>query len=182
MTVVDPGMIRMRACLSDEPVVDRWAGWRAVAKIAAVCAVALALVGLARHELSDARIAGASSGQSFEEWYAASPENRFHFWYSSDERNASFFHIRQHFGEGRLGDQAVRVAECESELDPQAVSPTRDYGLFQLNAASWARRFEQVTGHPWNPDVYHADANARFARWLVNETGGWSHWACRGAA
>ena len=155
---------------------------RRLATLIQVCAVALALTVLASWGPSDADIAGASSGQSFDEWYAE-PENRdwYHFqqWYGADERNASFFHIRQHFGTGYLGDQAVRVAQCESRLDPQAVSPTNDHGVFQLNAPSWARRFEQVTGQPWNPDVYHAEANARFARWLVEETGGWSHWACR---
>lgn len=151
---------------------------RRLARLALICAVALALVGLGRTALDDVAIAGASEHQSFAEWYAASPENRFHYWYSSDERNASYFHIRQHFGHGSLGDTAVRIAQCESGLDPHARSRTNDHGVFQLNAPSWSSRFQQVTGQPWNPDVYHAEANARFARWLVNETGGWSHWAC----
>lgn len=153
--------------------------------LAIVCAVALALTYLLTVGPSDTRIAGASTQQSFADWYAE-PENRdyYHFqeWYGADERNASYFHIRQHFGTGRLGDQAVRVAQCESGLNPRAVSPTNDHGVFQINAPSWQRRFPQVTGQAWNPNVYHAEANARFARWLVNETGGWSHWACRSAA
>lgn len=158
--------------------------WRRLARLVAVCAVALALVGLARSEVSDIRVAGASDA-SFAAWYSE-PGNaawfHFHEWYSASERNAVWFHIRDHFGMGRLGDQAVRVAQCESELNPRAVSPTNDHGVFQINAPSWARRFAAVTGEAWNPGVYHADANARFAAWLVEETGGWSHWACRGAA
>lgn len=143
------------------------------------CAVVLAMFGLAR-----TTPVGASDPE-FQSWYA-DEENRawFHFqeWYGASERNAAFFHIRQHFGTGRLGDQAVRVAQCESGLNPRAKSSTNDHGVFQINAPSWRSRFAAVTGEAWSPNVYHADANARFARWLVEETGGWSHWACRGAA
>lgn len=145
-----------------------------------VCAVALALVGLGRSEVSDTDIAGASGSQSFDEWYAQ-PENRdyYHFqqWYGGDVRNSSYYHVRQHFGTGRLGDQAVRVAICESDLNPRAKSPTDDHGVMQLNAPSHRRQFERVTGVAWSPNVYHADANARYARWLVSEQG-WGPWTC----
>lgn len=145
--------------------------------LVAVCVVALALVGLARVAPADA---GASS--SFAQWYQASPENRFHFWYASDPRNAAYFHVREHFGSGELGDQAVRVALCESNLEPGAVNGSSGAsGVFQV-MPQWADRFAAVTGRPFYDERFNPDANARFAAWLVAETGGWSHWVCRGAA
>lgn len=142
-----------------------------------VAAVVWALIGLALSPVSDVRAAGAS--QSFAAWYNASPENRFHYWYASDERNAGYYHIREHFGHGRLGDQAVRVAQCESELRPSALNRSSGAsGLFQV-MPSWRSRYGQVTGQPYYDDRFNPDANARFAAWLVHETGGWSHWSCR---
>lgn len=153
----------------------------ALARLAIVCAVALAVVGLARTALDDVAIAGASP-QSFSAWYDASPENRFHYWYASDERNAGYYHIREHFGHGTLGDQAVRVSSCESELRPSALNRSSGAsGLFQV-MPQWRTRYQQVTGLPYYDERFNPDANAAFARWLVNETGGWSHWVCRSAA
>lgn len=88
--------------------------------------------------------------------------------------------IARHFGTGALGAQALRIAQCESKLDIGASSPTNDHGLFQINA-TWRHRWPHVTGKSWL-NRYHADANARFARWLYDTTGGWSHWTCRSAA
>lgn len=152
---------------------DRWAGWMAVAKIAAVCAFALALfVGP-----SDIRIAGANP-QSFSAWYQESEENRFHYWYSSDPRNASYYHVREHFGHGGHGDFAMRVADCESGLNPRAHNPSGASGVFQV-MPEWADEYRAVTGLPYYDERFNPDANALFAAWLVNETGGWSHWSCR---
>lgn len=154
---------------------------RRLAALTASCTLAVATVA----HLAQPDDAAGSSPQTFSEWYAHA-ENRawyeFQQWYGASARNASYFHVRQHFGNGRLGDQAVRVALCESDLEPRAVSPTNDHGVFQLNAPSWRSRFDDVTGVAWADGVYHADLNARFARWLHDVTGGWSHWACRGAA
>lgn len=145
---------------------------RRLAILVMVCLLALAVVLVATED---------ANAESFEQWYAQ-PENRdwYHFqqWYGASPRNAAYYHIREHFGTGALGDRAVRIAICESDLNPRAVSPTNDHGVMQLNAPSWRYRFEQVTGLAWNPNVYHADANAAFARWLHDETGGFSHWAC----
>lgn len=128
--------------------------------------------------------ASTAGAQTFEEWYAQ-PENRewyeFQQWYGASERNAVWYHIRDEFGNGHVGDQAVRVADCESELDPGASSETNDHGVFQINRPSWYYRFQQVTGQPWS-SIYHASHNSRFAKWLYDETGGWSHWTCRHAA
>lgn len=144
------------------------------------CVVALMLALLATTPPHD--VAGAS-GHDFDSWYA-DPANRdwYHFneWYGASPRNSSYFHIRQHFGNGVTGDRAVRIAICESDLNPRAVSPTNDHGVMQLNAPSWRSRFAQVTGHAWDPNVYHASLNVAFAKWLHDETGGFSHWTCKG--
>ena len=146
-----------------------------LARLVLACAVTLALVGLGRTALDDVAIAGATSDQSFDEWYAQ-PENRFHYWYSSDERNASYFHIRQHFGDGARGDRAVRVADCESELDPHAHNPSGASGVFQV-MPEWAAEYAAVTGHPYYDDRFNPNANAAFAAWLQLQEG-WSQWVC----
>lgn len=146
--------------------------------LAVACAFAVALTLLATTGPSDIKTAGASS-PSFAAWYDASPENRFHYWYASDERNSGYYHIRQHFGHGALGDQAVRVARCESELRPSARNRSSGAsGLFQV-MPQWRTRYAQVTGLPYYDERFNPNANAAFAAWLVAETGGWSHWTCR---
>lgn len=78
-------------------------------------------------------------------------------------------------------DSAVGVAHCESTLNPAAVSAGGgNWGLFQINTVHRGS-FEAVTGRPWS-DVLNADANAQFARWLHDSSGGWGPWACRWAA
>ena len=100
------------------------------------------------------------------------------------------------FGTGDLGVQAMNVATCESgdgenwgSVDPGASSSTNDHGLFQIHAGSpgfpggWVATFERVTGVPFWNGVYDAELNARFARWLYDDSGGsWRHWTCRHAA
>jgi hypothetical protein len=88
----------------------------------------------------------------------------------------------------RVAQQATRVASCESKLDPGAVSPTNDHGLFQIHAGSagfpggWKATFTSVTGQPW-AKVYDPFWNAVFAKWLYEDSGNsWSHWSCRHAA
>lgn len=121
-----------------------------------------------------------AASPSFEEWYSVQ-ENRdwYHFneWYSADERNASYYHIREHFGTGYVGDQAVKIAQCESQLNPRAKSPTNDHGVFQINYIH-TRSFESVTGHAWNPNVYHASLNSKYAKELYIRQG-WEPWVCK---
>jgi hypothetical protein len=82
---------------------------------------------------------------------------------------------------GPLAPQATRVAQCESSLNPGAVSPGGgNWGLFQINTVH-AGQFQAVTGQPWSA-VLDPYANARFAAWLYNQSGGWGPWACRWAA
>jgi hypothetical protein len=82
---------------------------------------------------------------------------------------------------GPISDQAMRVADCESSLNPDAVSSGGgNYGLFQINTVH-SGTFEQVTGHSWS-EVRDPYLNAQFAAWLYNQSGGWGPWACRWAA
>lgn len=175
MSVVDEDLARMMDVFTPQPpTVDRWAGWIAVAKIAAVCALALLLF----LPPSDA----GASDQSFDEWYAQ-PENREYYewrtWHDSDPRNRAWFALRVHFGDGRLADQAVRVGECESGLNPRALNRSSGAAGIMQVMPFWAPRFQQVTGVPYYDGRFNPDANARFAAWLVRETGGWSHWVCK---
>lgn len=71
---------------------------------------------------------------------------------------------------------ATRVATCESNMDPNAVSPTNDHGLFQINAIHRSA-FSQVTGRPW-AEIYNPVWNARFAKHLYDSQG-WRPWTCR---
>lgn len=85
--------------------------------------------------------------------------------------------IRSHFA-GTVGDQAMRVARCESGLRPDARSPDgSNHGLFQINNVH-AARFPAVTGRPWSTGRYEAEANTVYARWLYGSSG-WGPWACR---
>jgi hypothetical protein len=82
---------------------------------------------------------------------------------------------------GPIADQATRVAQCESSLDPNAVSPGGgNHGLFQINNVH-SGDFEAVTGQPWS-NVLDPYANANYAAWLYNQSGGWGPWACAWAA
>ena len=88
--------------------------------------------------------------------------------------------IRQSFGP--IADQAMRVAQCESGMDPAAVSPGGgNWGLFQINTIH-AGEFAAVTGRPFYNDALDAYANASYAAFLYNQAGGWGPWSCRWAA
>lgn len=76
-------------------------------------------------------------------------------------------------------DKAVRVADCESNLNPGAVSAGGgNHGLFQINSVHRSS-FTAVTGQPW-ASVYDAYYNAQFARHLYDSSG-WQPWGCRNA-
>ena len=47
--------------------------------------------------------------------------------------------IKKYFGND--WQMAVKVSECESHLNPNAVSKTQDIGLFQINLAAHGKRF-----------------------------------------
>ena len=85
--------------------------------------------------------------------------------------------IQQSFPEKGTHAKAVRVADCESDLNPRAVSAGgKNHGLFQINSVHRSS-FEAVTGQPWS-EIYNAYYNAQFARHLYDSSG-WQPWACR---
>lgn len=81
--------------------------------------------------------------------------------------------IQRHFGSA--APTAMRIAECESGMNPRAVSATDDHGLFQINAVHRGQ-FEAVTGAPWS-SVYDPELNTIYARHLYAQQG-WGPWTC----
>lgn len=84
--------------------------------------------------------------------------------------------IWQHFG-ARKFETAIRVANCESTLGVNSVSPrnrngTHDYGVFQLNNGGTLQSLGGSTSHALNPKWNIAAA----ARLQVRS--GWNRWYC----
>ena len=66
----------------------------------------------------------------------------------------------------------LRVAECESNLDPYAVNPSGSYGLFQFIRSTWEST-------PYGDrNVFDPQANANAAGWMWS-VGRRSEWVCR---
>ena len=84
-------------------------------------------------------------------------------------------HINNVFGSA--AGQATAVADCESSMNPGAVSSGGgNHGLFQINTVHKSS-FSSVTGQPWSA-VYDPYWNTYFAKWLYDQSG-WSPWSCR---
>ena len=79
---------------------------------------------------------------------------------------------------GLSAQKMLRVAECESGLNPRAVGGGGLYlGLFQQHSGYWpqrARSAEYAGASAFDPV-----ANANVSAWLVVHGGGWGHWTCR---
>lgn len=73
---------------------------------------------------------------------------------------------------GQSREDMLRVARCESNLDPYAVHPSGSYGLFQFIRTTWRST-------PYgDQDVFNPQANANAAGWM------WAHgrkseWVCQ---
>lgn len=82
--------------------------------------------------------------------------------------------IRQTFPE--TPDKAVRVARCESRLDPEAVSPGgSNVGLMQINVVH--KGLAARMGYSWG-QMLQAAPNLAVARAVYDAAGGWSPWSC----
>lgn len=80
---------------------------------------------------------------------------------------------------GAHGQEAIRVANCESRLHPGSVSRNgENWGLFQINTAH--RQRVAAMGYRWE-DLLDARVNALVAKAIFDEQG-WAPWGCRGAA
>jgi len=73
---------------------------------------------------------------------------------------------------GQSKSAMLRVAECESNLDPYAVNPSGSYGLFQFIRSTW-----ESTPYG-NKDIFDPEANANAAAWMWSE-GRKSEWVCQ---
>lgn len=81
-------------------------------------------------------------------------------------------------GVGWRGHEAVRVATCESGLNPRAYNASSGASsLFQQLARYWPAR--AVTYGMAGRSVFDPWANAVVSAGMVRDTGGWSHWTCR---
>lgn len=78
--------------------------------------------------------------------------------------------IRQEFGD--QGDYAVKIAKCESQLDPSKIGDKQmdywSYGLFQINR-TWHKYPEKVLLDPVQ--------NVKIAKQIYDK-GGWNRWSC----
>ena len=75
-------------------------------------------------------------------------------------------------------EEALTIAQCESELTARAISPpnkngTRDWGLMQINDGAWAQAFPTS----W-PNVLDPQTNVDMA-WHIYSIYGWAPWTCR---
>ena len=82
--------------------------------------------------------------------------------------------IRQWFPENY--STALRIARCESSLNPRAVGGGNSYGLFQIHHVH-RRNFASVTGVSWEQGWFDPQHNSHYARNLYNHQG-WRPWAC----
>jgi hypothetical protein len=75
-------------------------------------------------------------------------------------------------------EEALAIVGCESSGDPNIVSRTNDWGLFQHHWPYWSER-SRLAGFP-NSDPLDPRTNVAVAYWLYNDYSGrsWSHWTC----
>lgn len=91
--------------------------------------------------------------------------------YSEDQIVDIIYEAADNYGQSR--DDMLRVARCESSLNPQAVGGGGSYhGLYQFVPSTFA-------GTPYGEyDIYDPWANANAAAWMWSE-GGKSGWVCQ---
>jgi len=93
-----------------------------------------------------------------------------HAEYSRNEIVRIIYAAADRYGQSRSA--MLRVAECESNLDPYAVNPSGSYGLFQFIRSTWRST-------PYgNRDIFDPEANANAAAWMWSE-GRKSEWVCQ---
>jgi hypothetical protein len=78
---------------------------------------------------------------------------------------------------GPVAPEAIRVARCESGLNPNARNG-QFRGLYQIGAMH-AAQWEAVTGADFWSTWMDPTLNARFARWLYGQSGSWAAWSCK---
>ena len=71
--------------------------------------------------------------------------------------------------------KAACIIKRESGGNPDAVSSTGDYGLFQINAAAHAQNFQNLYHVSFYGNIRKVSYNARYARYLYG-VAGWTPW------
>lgn len=90
--------------------------------------------------------------------------------YTRDEIVAIIYAAADRYGQDR--SDMLRVAECESALDPYAVHPSGSYGLYQFIRSTWKST-------PYGgQSMFDPTANANAAAWMWSE-GRRSEWVCK---
>lgn len=85
--------------------------------------------------------------------------------------------IHQNFGDyPGMESKALSVVQCESGMNPNAYNPNGYYGLFQLSKYFHERTANSM-GYSWS-QIFDPYVNARVARVVFNQAGGWGPWAC----
>ncbi len=72
--------------------------------------------------------------------------------------------------------KAACLAKRESGNDPSAISPTHDYGLWQINRKAHKATFERMYGKPFETKALDPVLNGKYAAYLYS-VAGWSPWA-----
>ncbi len=90
--------------------------------------------------------------------------------YSHDQIVKIIYDAADRYGQSR--SDMLRVAQCESNLDPYAVNPSGSYGLYQFIRTTWK---ETPYG---DEDVFDPKANANAAGWMWAQ-GRKSEWVCQ---
>ena len=90
--------------------------------------------------------------------------------YTRDEIVKIIYEAADRYGQSR--SDMLRVAECESSLDPYAVNPSGSYGLFQFIRSTW-----ESTPYG-DEDIFDPRANANAAGWMWS-VGRRNEWVCR---
>ena len=90
--------------------------------------------------------------------------------YSRNDIVKIIYQAADRYGQSR--DDMLRVATCESNLDPNAVNPSGSYGLFQFIRSTWKST-------PYgDQDIFDPKANANAAGWMWQQ-GRQSEWVCK---
>lgn len=123
--------------------------WRRLARLAMVCAVALALVGLARSEVSDIRVAGASPSR-FVQHCHQSPDDlawcEFVIWWATP--GAAEYHAWATAPKPKIPALLRRIRGCESGNGPHHPGSyhitnghgrSTSSGAYQFLDGTWAR-------------------------------------------
>lgn len=91
-------------------------------------------------------------------------------WLSQQEIIQIIYDAADRYGQPR--EDMLRVARCESVLDPNAVNPAGSYGLFQFVPSTWA------TTPFAGEDIFDAYASANAAGWMWS-VGRRNEWVCQ---